>query len=205
MPKNPPLSSKVIVPVISFTASSQAVECVKALQAGGIGQIEVTLRHPCALECISLIASAVPDMLVMAGTVVDCEQMEQVIQSGAKVAFSPGFSEDVCKMAVDRDFSYIPAVATASEVMAAHNMGFDLVKVFPIKVLGGLDLLRAWHGPFPNMRFCPTGGLQADDVAEYFEFAPVHAIGGSWLVTADDLRNSDWGNITRKAAALTGS
>ena len=136
----------------------------------------------------------------MAGTVLDREQLQRSMQSGALATFSPGFSEDVCNFAADSNFAYIPAASTMSELMAIYNLGFRLAKVFPIKVLGGLPLLKAWHAPLPDMNFCPTGGLRQDDIKDYLEFAPVTAVGGGWLVTAEDLDNSAWSEITRKAS-----
>lgn len=199
MPIEVPLAQKSVVPVVTFSDVSEALPCVDALASGGINQIEITLRSPAALDCIAVVVAQRPDFVVAAGTVLTKADLEDVRQAGAAFAFSPGFSEELCTAADKLSVPYLPAVSTVSELMAAFNLGYRLVKVFPAKLLGGLNLLRAWHGPLPDMQFCPTGGLSVDDVAEYFSFAPVAAIGGSWLVSSSDLQKQDWDSITQKA------
>ena len=201
MPIKPPLKQNSIVPVVTFAAVEEALPCVDALLEGGIGQIEITLRSSVALDCISTVAKSRPEIKVAAGTVLTRQQLVAAKSAGASFAFSPGFDENLCQVAEELAFPYLPAVSTISELMAAWRMGYSLVKVFPAKVLGGLDLLRAWHGPMPEMCFCPTGGVGEADVAEYFSFAPVLAVGGSWLVTKSDLENKAWKLIAKKSAA----
>lgn len=194
-----------IMPVYTPGSVDEALAVGRALHAGGIGAIEVTLRTGVALDAIAALAREVPQLKVGAGTVLDAEQLRQVQQAGAAFAVSPGSSPELLSAAVDLRIAYLPGVATASEVMAALAAGHRLLKVFPAEAINALALLSAWRGPFAQAQFCPTGGIDAARAVDYLRQPNVACLGGSWLTPADALRDGDWARVerlAREAAAL---
>ena len=194
-----------IVPVYTPGSVDEALAVGRALKAGGIGAIEVTLRTPVAMDAIAALARDVPGMQVGAGTVLDVEQMQGAKDAGATFAVSPGSSSELLYAAVDLRIAYLPGVATASEVMAALAAGHRLLKVFPAEPINALELIAAWRGPFAQARFCPTGGIDAARARDYLRLPNVACLGGSWLTPSDALAAGDWPRIealARQAAAL---
>lgn len=194
-----------IVPVYTPGSVDEALAVGRALKAGGIGAIEVTLRTPVAMDAIAALAREVPGMQVGAGTVLDVEQMQGAKDAGATFAVSPGSSSELLYAAVDLRIAYLPGVATGSEVMAALAAGHRLLKVFPAEPVNALELIAAWRGPFAQARFCPTGGIDAARARDYLRLPNVACLGGSWLTPSDALAAGDWPRIealARQAAAL---
>ena len=194
-----------VVPVIVLDDARHAVPLARACMAGGIAVLEVTLRTPAGLEAIRRIAAEVPDAWVGAGTVTTVADVARVAAAGARFAVSPGFDRAVAAAARDHGLPLMPGVMTPSEAMAAVAEGFDLLKFFPAGAAGGVPMLKALAGPFPALRFCPTGGIDARSALEYLALPNVVAVGGSWLTPASAIDREDWAAITtlaRAAAAL---
>jgi 2-dehydro-3-deoxyphosphogluconate aldolase/(4S)-4-hydroxy-2-oxoglutarate aldolase len=190
-----------VVPVVVISEIAQAVPLAEALLEGGIDVIEVTLRSDVALRAIEAIARAVPGIRVGAGTVTRAAEVAQVIADGARFGLSPGATPALLEAVTRHGLPFIPGVASASEAMAARDAGFDLLKCFPVRELGGVELLRAWAGPLPGIRFCPTGGVSASDAGRYLALPNVAMVGGSWLTPAAALQVGDFAEITRLARA----
>lgn len=190
-----------VVPVVVISEVAQAVPLAEALLEGGVDVIEVTLRSEVALRAIEAITRAVPGIQVGAGTVTRAAEVAQVIAAGARFGLSPGATPALLEAVTRHGLPFIPGVATASEAMAARDAGFNLLKCFPARELGGVELLRAWAGPLPDLRFCPTGGVSADDVGRYLALPNVALVGGSWLTPASALQAGDFGEVTRLARA----
>ena len=196
-----------VIPVIVLDDASQAVPLARALVDGGVNALEVTLRTPAGFESIRRIAAEVPDALVGAGTITRASEFAQVAAAGARFAFSPGWSERLSAAAADTGIEFIPGVMTPSEAMAASSSGHRYLKLFPAAVAGGVNMLRSMAGPFPDLRFCPTGGVDEAVLASYLALPNVFAVGGSWLVPARALAAGDWAAITalaRRAALARG-
>lgn len=171
-----------VMPVVAIEKLEHAVPLAQALVNGGIHGIEVTLRTPCALEAIGLIADQVPDMHVGAGTVLNQHQLHQAIAAGSQFIFSPGATTALLKEAKVCDIPFVPAIATASEIMTALEYDFNYLKFFPAEANGGIKALSALTAPFASVHFCPTGGITADSCINYLQLASVDCVGGSWLV-----------------------
>jgi 2-dehydro-3-deoxyphosphogluconate aldolase / (4S)-4-hydroxy-2-oxoglutarate aldolase len=206
----PGLASRLlapVIPVIVVDEPAQAVPLARALVDGGVNVLEVTLRTPAGLESIRRIAAEVPDAIVGAGTVTRAEEFAAVAAAGARFAFSPGWSAQLSAAALDAGIEFIPGVMTPSEVMAASALGHRDLKLFPAAVAGGLKMLNAMAGPFPDLRFCPTGGIDEASLPDYLALPNVFAVGGSWLVPPRALAAGDWSAITelaRRAARARG-
>lgn len=201
---NPAASDSPVIPVIVVDDAADAVPLARACLAGGLDMLEITLRTPAALEAIRRIAAEVPGARVGAGTVTRPEEFGQVRAAGARFAFSPGFAGDMLAAARDAGIDWLPGVATASEVMAAQRQGLERLKFFPAVPAGGIALLDALAGPFPGIRFCPTGGIDADNAAAWLARPNVFAVGGSWPTPRRLVAARDWDGITalcRHAAA----
>lgn len=193
------ISNIGLVPVIKIDDAEKAVPLVRALKKGGIPVAEVTFRTACAAEAIRKIADAEPDVLVGAGTVISVEQAKAAVEAGAKYIISPGFDAEVVKWCIDNNVPITPGCSDASDVSVAAKMGLEVVKFFPAEAAGGLKVLKALSGPFPNMKFIPTGGIGPDNLGSYLAFKKVIACGGSWMVPGDMLDNNDWDGITALA------
>jgi len=190
-----------VIPVIVLDEVRHAVPLARALIAGGIRMLEVTLRTPQALTCIAAIANEVPEAVVGAGTVRSAADAIAARQAGARFAVSPGFTPALGRQCRDLDLPLLPGVATGSEILLAQEEGFKALKFFPAVQAGGLALLQAWQGPFGDVIFCPTGGIHAGNAQEFLAQPNVVCVGGSWLVPADALARGDWGAITSLARA----
>ena len=193
------ISNIGLVPVIKIDDAEKAVPLVRALKKGGIPVAEVTFRTACAAEAIRKIADAEPDVLVGAGTVISVEQAKAAVEAGAKYIISPGFDAEVVKWCIDNNIPITPGCSDASDVSVAAKMGLEVVKFFPAEAAGGLKVLKALSGPFPNMKFIPTGGIGPDNLGSYLAFKKIIACGGSWMVPGDMLDNDDWDGITALA------
>jgi 2-dehydro-3-deoxyphosphogluconate aldolase/(4S)-4-hydroxy-2-oxoglutarate aldolase len=189
-----------VIPVIVLQDHAHAVPLARALVAGGIRMLEVTLRTPVALACIEAIAKEVPEAVVGAGTVRSAADAQAAAMAGARFAVSPGYTRGVGKACHDLGLALLPGVATGSEIMVAQEDGYTSLKFFPALQAGGVPMLRAWHGPFGDVQFCPTGGVTAANAGEFLALPNVACVGGSWLVPADALAAGDWARITRLAA-----
>ena len=188
-----------VIPVIVLNDVAYAVPMARALLAGGIRMLEVTLRTPQALACIETIAREVPQAVVGAGTVRSRADAQAAARAGARFAVSPGYTTAVGQACRDAGLALLPGVATASEIMQAQEDGFTELKFFPAMQAGGPAMLKAWSGPFFDVKFCPTGGVTPQNAAEFLALSNVVCVGSTWLVPADALASGDWARITRLA------
>ena len=184
-----------VIPVIVLNDVAHAVPMARALVAGGIRMLEVTLRTSQALACIEAIAKEVPEAIVGAGTVRNAADAKAAANAGAKFAVSPGYTPAVGQACRDEGLSLLPGVATGSEIMMAQEDGYTELKFFPAMQAGGPAMLKAWGGPFFDVRFCPTGGVTAQNASEFLSLSNVACVGGSWLVPAEALAKGDWARI----------
>ncbi|WP_441751956.1 bifunctional 4-hydroxy-2-oxoglutarate aldolase/2-dehydro-3-deoxy-phosphogluconate aldolase [Helicobacter pylori] len=185
-----------IVPVVVIEDIKDAVPLAQSLVEGGIHIIEVTLRSSCALEAIELIAKNVPKMRVGVGTILNPTQLEQAQNRGAEFLISPGLTIKLLEYAKKKDMPLIPGVSSSSEVMQALELGYSALKFFPAEYCGGVKLLNAFNGPFKGVRFCPTGGISADNMRSYLNLENVLCVGGSWLTPKNLIQNKEWDKIT---------
>lgn len=195
-----------VIPVIVLQDPQDAVPLARALAAGGIRMLEVTLRTPVALECIERIAKEVPEAVAGAGTIRSAADAQAAALAGARFGVSPGYTRSVGKACHDLGMPLLPGVATGSEIMMAQEDGYQQLKFFPALQAGGAPMLKAWQGPFGEVRFCPTGGIHAGNAAEFLSLANVACVGGSWIVPADAIARKDWARIetlAREAKALS--
>ena len=188
-----------VVPVMVIKDLAHAVPLARALVAGGIRVLEITLRTPVAVEAIREIARAVPEAVVGAGTVTTAEDLAAVSEAGAVFAISPGLTPELLDAANQGDIALIPGIATVSELMAGLQRGYDHFKFFPAEAAGGISMLKAIAGPFPKVTFCPTGGISLGNYREYLALSNVACVGGSWVAPAEAVAQGDWGRITRLA------
>ncbi|GAB0055304.1 bifunctional 4-hydroxy-2-oxoglutarate aldolase/2-dehydro-3-deoxy-phosphogluconate aldolase [Helicobacter pylori] len=185
-----------IVPVVVIENIKDTVPLAQSLVEGGIHIIEVTLRSSCALEAIELIAKNVPKMRVGAGTILNPTQLEQAQNRGAEFLISPGLTIKLLEYAKKKDMPLIPGVSSSSEVMQALELGYNALKFFPAEYCGGVKLLNAFNGPFKGVKFCPTGGISADNMRSYLNLENVLCVGGSWLTPKNLIQNKEWDKIT---------
>ena len=188
-----------VIPVIVLNDVAYAVPMARALVAGGIRMLEVTLRTPAALACIEAIAKAVPEAIVGAGTVRTKADAQAAANAGALFAVSPGYTSAVGQACRDAGMALLPGVATGGEIMMAQEDGFTELKFFPAMQAGGPAMLKAWSGPFFDVKFCPTGGVTLQNAPEFLALPNVVCVGGSWLVPADAMAAGDWARITQLA------
>lgn len=199
------LARSPVVPVVTIGDVAHAVPLAKALVRGGIRVVEVTLRTPVALKAIEAIAAEVPEILLGAGTIVTPADLHNATQAGATFAISPGSTAALLAAAQSASIPFLPGVATPSEIMLAVAAGFDHLKFFPAAVFGGTDALKAFGGPFPSLRFCPTGGISAENAARYLALPNVVCVGGSWLTPAAAVSSGDWPLVERLAREAVSS
>jgi 2-dehydro-3-deoxyphosphogluconate aldolase/(4S)-4-hydroxy-2-oxoglutarate aldolase len=192
-----------VIPVIVLNDVAHAVPIARALVAGGIRMLEVTLRTPAALACIEAIAKAVPQAVVGAGTVRTRADAQAAASAGALFAVSPGYTSAVGQACRDAGMSLLPGVATGGEIMMAQEDGFTELKFFPAMQAGGPAMLKAWSGPFFDVKFCPTGGVTPQNASEFLALPNVVCVGGSWLVPADAMMQGDWMRITQLARSAS--
>ncbi len=185
-----------IIPVLTIERLEDAVPLAKALVAGGVRTLEITLRTPVAIESAKAIMAHVPDAVVGIGTILNADDLARAEGIGARFGISPGATPDLLKAAAASALPFAPGIATASELMLGLLHGFNLVKFFPAEQSGGIKALRALAGPFPDVRFCPTGGIAEANAASWLAEPNVVAVGGSWLCPAADIRSGNWAGIT---------
>jgi 2-dehydro-3-deoxyphosphogluconate aldolase/(4S)-4-hydroxy-2-oxoglutarate aldolase len=188
-----------VIPVIVIDRLAHAVPLARALVAGGVRVLEVTLRTPAALQAMRAIVDEVDGAIVGAGTITRPADFEACRKAGAVFGVSPGLTAELVAGANASGLPLLPGVMTPSEVIAARAAGFRQLKLFPAQQAGGTGMLRALAGPFPDTTFCPTGGINAANAGEYLALPNVACVGGSWLAPADALSNGDWARITTLA------
>jgi 2-dehydro-3-deoxyphosphogluconate aldolase/(4S)-4-hydroxy-2-oxoglutarate aldolase len=193
-----------VIPVIVLHRLEHAVPLARALLEGGVRVLEVTLRTPVALQCIEAIARDVPEAIVGAGTLRSAADARAARDAGSAFGVSPGFTLEVAEACRNVGLPLLPGVATAGEVMQATAAGLDFLKFFPAAAAGGVPLLKALAGPFPDVVFCPTGGIGIDTAPQYLALPNVKVCGGSWLTPADAMEQGDWARIARLAREAQG-
>ncbi|WP_454629381.1 bifunctional 4-hydroxy-2-oxoglutarate aldolase/2-dehydro-3-deoxy-phosphogluconate aldolase [Bradyrhizobium cenepequi] len=189
-------SQAKVIPVLTIERREDAVPLARALVAGGVHTLEVTLRTPVAIEAAKAILAEVPDAIVGIGTILNPDDLARAEALGARFGISPGATPELLKAAAGSSLPFAPGIATASELMQALAYSFDVVKFFPAETSGGIKALRGLAGPFPNARFCPTGGIGEGNAAIWLEEPNVVAVGGSWLCPSAEIRSNNWGGIT---------
>jgi 2-dehydro-3-deoxyphosphogluconate aldolase/(4S)-4-hydroxy-2-oxoglutarate aldolase len=197
-----------IVPVLTIRDAAIAVPLARALVAGGLRLLEITLRTDAGVRAAEAIMAEVPEAVVGLGTVVTRRDLDLARRIGATFAFSPGATPELLDAAAETGFPFVPGIATASELMAAMARGFSAVKLFPAAQIGGIGALKALGAPFPEAQFCPTGGIGEKEAPDYLALPNVVAVGGSWLAPADEVAAGDWKAIEARArrslAAVSG-
>lgn len=196
-----------VIPVIVIRQLENAVPLAQALLAGGVRVLEVTLRTPVALASMRAIAKAVPESIVGAGTVRSAADAQAAKDAGCRFAVSPGYTSAIGQACIGCELPLLPGVATASDILQATGDGFMFLKLFPATAVGGVALLKALAGPFPDVMFCPTGGITAQSAPEFLALPNVKVCGGSWLTPDDAIARGDWSRVTqlaREACALRG-
>jgi 2-dehydro-3-deoxyphosphogluconate aldolase/(4S)-4-hydroxy-2-oxoglutarate aldolase len=189
-----------VIPVIVLNDVAHAVPMAKALVAGGIRMLEITLRTPVALDCMRAIANEVPEAVVGAGTIRSAADAKAALAAGARFGVSPGYTTTVGKTCQDIGLPLLPGVATGSEIMKAQEDGFTELKFFPAMQAGGPNLLKAWAGPFGDIKFCPTGGVSLENAPTLLALPNVVVVGGSWLTPGDVMARCEWDKITQMAS-----
>lgn len=192
-----------VIPVIVIDEIGQAVPLARALVAGGVRVLEVTLRTRVALDAIRAIAREVPDAIVGVGTISMTEHFTQAIEAGARFGVSPGLTPDLAEAAHASGLPWLPGVMTPSDVIMARSAGFFALKLFPAEQAGGIGMLKALSGPFPDVTFCPTGGVTPASAASFLALPNVGCVGGSWLSPSAMIRARDWDAITALASAAS--
>ena len=190
------LSRARVLPVLKIERSEQAAPLARALLAGGLTVLEVTLRTEAALEAIRRIATEVPEVVVGAGTVTRTRELDAVRDAGARFAVSPGFVPELARAARATDLPLLPGVMTPTEALAARDHGLDILKFFPAEAAGGMPMLKALRGPLPELTFCPTGGIGPANFRDYLALPNVVCVGGSWVAPQTAVQAGDWPTIT---------
>ena len=201
------LRNSIVVPVVVLDDVKDAVPTANAMAAGGVDVMEITFRTAAAPQCIKAVAESCPDVLVGAGTIVNLDQCKLAVDMGAKFIVSPGFDAEVVAWCVENNIPVCPGCVTPTEIMAAMKLGLDVVKFFPANVYGGLKALKALSGPFPGLKFIPTGGVSTENIKEFFDCSFIHAVGGSWVCPKADIAAGNFEKITQlckeaRAAAM---
>jgi 2-dehydro-3-deoxyphosphogluconate aldolase/(4S)-4-hydroxy-2-oxoglutarate aldolase len=194
-----------VIPVLVIERLEHAAPLAKALVAGGLKVLEVTLRTPAALEAISIMAAAAPEAIVGAGTVLNAKDLDNAVAVGAKFIVSPGLTEPLARAAASARVPLLPGVVTATEIMKGLDLGLTHFKFFPAGTSGGAPALKAFAGPFADVRFCPTGGVTLANAPDYLGLPNVLCVGGTWITPKEALAAGDWDRVTelaRGAAAL---
>jgi len=192
-----------VIPVIVLQRVDDAVPLARALVAGGVRVLEVTLRTPAALDCMRAIVAEVPDAVVGAGTIRGGADAQAAKDAGCRFGVSPGYASAIGRACRDIGLPLLPGVATASEVMAANADGYQFLKFFPATAAGGIPMLKALAGPFPDVAFCPTGGITPETAPQFLALPNVKVCGGSWLTPQDAVDGKDWARITALARAAS--
>jgi len=185
-----------IIPVLAIEDASKVLDIAKALQEGGVNIMEITLRTDAAYEAIETVAKELPSMCVGAGTVVSVKQYKEVKKRGAQFIISPGVNERLLEYSKDSAIAYIPGVASASDIMLAMEFGLHELKLFPANIVGGSKAIKAFGGPFSGISFCPTGGVNLENLREYIQLDNVICVGGTWFCAKELIDNEDYKRIT---------
>ena len=196
------MTSTPVVPVIVVENVEQAINLGKALVAGGVPVLEVTLRTEAALDAIAALREQVPEAIVGAGTVCTREQYVKAVEDGSQFIISPGMTPDLLAVGKEYDVPYLPAVATISDILLGMEYGYDHFKFFPAEVNGGVKALKAFAGPLADINFCPTGGVSPANYKDYLALPNVLCVGGSWIVPKDLIEAGKWDEITALAKQL---
>ncbi|WP_341501159.1 bifunctional 4-hydroxy-2-oxoglutarate aldolase/2-dehydro-3-deoxy-phosphogluconate aldolase [Gallaecimonas sp. GXIMD4217] len=199
------VAASPVMPVLVIERLEDAVPLAKALVAGGIKVLEITLRSDCALAAISAIKAEVPEALVGAGTILNGDQYHQAVAAGAGFVISPGLTRSLVEAALAGPAPLLPGVSTISEIMTGMELGLDHFKFFPAEASGGAAAIKAIGGPIPQVTFCPTGGIGPDNAGQYLALANVACVGGSWLAPRALIQAGDWDGITELAKEAVAS
>ncbi len=178
-----------VIPVVVIGDLQKTESILSSLREGGVNCAEITFRTACAAEAISLATKLFPDMNVGAGTVVNAQQAKAAVKAGAKFIVSPGLSISVAKVCQKHNLPYYPGCVTPTEIMAALELGINVIKFFPANVYGGLKALKALSGPFPQVKFIPTGGVDLSNLKEFLDYDKIYAVGGSFMMKGDVIEN----------------
>jgi 2-dehydro-3-deoxyphosphogluconate aldolase / (4S)-4-hydroxy-2-oxoglutarate aldolase len=194
-----------VIPVLTVEKVAHAAPLAKALYAGGLKVLEITLRTAVALQVIEAMRVAVPEAVIGAGTLVRPEDFAEAARVGAQFAVTPGLTAQLAEAAADVEFPLLPGIVTPGEILPALHFGYDTLKFFPAQPAGGLPMLQAFGGPFPSVAFCPTGGISRDSAPAFLKLPNVLCVGGSWIAPKALVEKGDWAGIealARDAAAL---
>jgi len=200
----PVMTGQPVIPVIRIEQLAHAVPLARALAKGGLPAIEITLRTPVALDAIRAVASEVEDAVTGAGTILNAKQFEQAVEAGSKFIVSPGTTPQVIKAAAGSDVPLLPGAVTSSEIMAALEQGYSLLKFFPAEQAGGAAYLKSLSSPFAGVRFCPTGGVSEKNAPIYLGLPNVLCVGGSWVAPDELVRDGKWAEIEALARQASG-
>lgn len=190
------LGASPLVPVITVNHPDQAVPLCQALVDGGVRVLEITLRTPHGVKAIEQVRKAIPDAWVGAGTVTSIAQYREVESAGAQFVITPGVTEAILEFGLTSEAPLLPGIATISELMQGYSLGYREFKFFPAEVAGGIPALKAFAGPFPDVTFCPTGGIRRNTAKDYLALDNVAAVGGTWLTPGDLVASGDWSQIS---------
>jgi len=185
-----------LIPAVAFDNSGDAVFAVGAMRNGGLNVVEITMRTSAALDSITAVANAYPDMLVGAGTVLSVESAQLAVKAGAKYIVSPGLDEGVVRWCMENDIAVVPGCVTPTEITRALSLGLNVVKFFPAEIYGGLKAIKALHAPFQTVSFIPTGGVDLASLGKYVDKSYIYAVGGSWLCPKDMVKNRNGRGIS---------
>lgn len=188
-----------VIPVLAFDSAEQGEDVSRALHAGGVKVLEITLRTAAGLAAIERASQLADDIVVGVGTITKPEHCAQAKKAGAQFGVSPGLTKDLHLAAQDAGLPLLPGVMTPSDLIQAIELGYDIVKFFPAQQAGGVEMLKAFYGPFSNLRFCPTGGITAESAPDFLKQPNVVCVGGSWLTPKATVAAQDWAEITRLA------
>ncbi|POR56130.1 2-keto-3-deoxy-phosphogluconate aldolase [Paraburkholderia eburnea] len=192
-----------VIPVLAFETPEQGEHVSRALHAGGVKVLEITLRTAAGLEAIERAAQIAPDIVVGVGTITKPEHCALAKKAGAQFGVSPGLTREIHQASLDAGLPLLPGVMTPTDIIVAMELGYEIVKFFPAVPAGGLNMLQAFHGPFPTLKFCPTGGISAETATNFLALPNVVCVGGSWLTPKAALANQDWAEVTRLARAAS--
>lgn len=192
-----------VIPVLAFDSAEQGEHVSRALHAGGVKVLEITLRTSAALAAIERASQLADDIVVGVGTITKPEHCAQAKKAGAKFGVSPGLTKDLHLAAQDAGLPLLPGVMTPSDLIQAIELGYEIVKFFPAQQAGGIAMLQAFYGPFPNLKFCPTGGITEETAPDFLKQPNVVCVGGSWLTPKTAVSSQNWAEITRLAQSAS--
>lgn len=192
-----------VIPVLAFDTPEQGEHVSRALHAGGVKVLEITLRTAAGLEAIERAAQIAPDIVVGVGTITKPEHCALAKKAGAQFGVSPGLTREIHQASLDAGLPLLPGVMTPTDIIVAMELGYEIVKFFPAVPAGGLNMLQAFHGPFPTLKICPTGGITAESAINFLALPNVVCVGGSWLTPKAALAAQDWAEVTRLARAAS--